>query len=75
VTSRANWRLGEKAHEFHQLNWFIFAVPFGTRITGSLYTTFEPCMMCAATIAFYRVPKVHFAAADPFFDGPPRLDG
>lgn len=25
--------------------------------------------MCAATIAFYRVPKVHFAAADPFFDG------
>jgi tRNA(adenine34) deaminase len=44
-------------------------VPFGTRITGSLYTTFEPCLMCAATIAFYRVPKVHYAAADPFFDG------
>jgi hypothetical protein len=44
-------------------------VPFGTRITGSLYTTFEPCIMCAATIAFYRVPEVHFAAADPFFDG------
>lgn len=44
-------------------------VPFGTRITGSLYTTFEPCFMCAATIAFYRVPEVHFAAADPFFDG------
>lgn len=44
-------------------------VPFGTRITGSLYTTFEPCLMCAATIAFYRVPEVHYAAADPFFDG------
>ena len=44
-------------------------VPFGTRITGSLYTTFEPCIMCAATIAFYRVPEVNFAAADPFFDG------
>ena len=44
-------------------------VPFGTRITGSLYTTFEPCIMSAATIAFYRVPEVHFAAADPFFDG------
>jgi tRNA(adenine34) deaminase len=44
-------------------------VPFGSRITGSLYTTFEPCFMCAATIAFYRVPEVHYAAADPFFDG------
>lgn len=44
-------------------------VPLGTPITGSLYTTFEPCLMCAATIAFYRVPEVHYAAADPFFDG------
>lgn len=44
-------------------------VPFGTRVTGPLYTTFEPCLMCAATIAFYRVPEVHYAAADPFFDG------
>ncbi len=44
-------------------------VAFGRPITGSLYTTFEPCLMCAATIAFYRVPTVHFAAADPFFDG------
>jgi tRNA(Arg) A34 adenosine deaminase TadA len=44
-------------------------VPFGTQVTGSLYTTFEPCLMCAATIAFYRVPELHYAAADPFFDG------
>jgi tRNA(Arg) A34 adenosine deaminase TadA len=44
-------------------------VPFGSRVAGSLYTTFEPCIMCASTIAFYRVPQVHFAAADPFFDG------
>src|SRR5580704_14118911 len=44
-------------------------VPFGTEISGSLYTTFEPCLMCAATITFYRVPEVHYAAADPFFDG------
>jgi tRNA(adenine34) deaminase len=44
-------------------------VPFGTRIVGSLYTTFEPCLMCAAAIAFYRVPNVHYAAADPFSDG------
>jgi tRNA(Arg) A34 adenosine deaminase TadA len=44
-------------------------VPFDTRLTGALYTTFEPCLMCAATIAFYRVPAVHFAAADPYFEG------
>ena len=44
-------------------------VPFGTRITGTLFTTFEPCLMCAAAITFYRVPSVHFAAADPFFEG------
>ena len=44
-------------------------VPFGTRVTGALYTTFEPCLMCAATIAFYRVPQIHYAAADPFSDG------
>jgi hypothetical protein len=44
-------------------------VPFGCRITGPLFTTFEPCLMCAATIAFYRVPEVHFAAADPLFEG------
>jgi tRNA(Arg) A34 adenosine deaminase TadA len=44
-------------------------VPFGTRLTGTLFTTFEPCLMCAATIAFYQVPSVHFAAADPYFEG------
>ena len=44
-------------------------VPFGSEVTGSIYTTFEPCLMCAATIAFYGVPEVHYAAADPFFDG------
>ena len=44
-------------------------VPFCCRLTGTLYTTFEPCLMCAATIAFYRVPSVHFAAADPLFEG------
>ncbi len=44
-------------------------VAFGSPVTGSLYTTFEPCLMCAATIAFYRVPEVHYAVADPFFDG------
>ncbi|HMC38913.1 MAG TPA: nucleoside deaminase [Acidimicrobiales bacterium] len=44
-------------------------VPFGTRPSGALYTTFEPCLMCAATILLYRVSEVHYAAADPVFDG------
>lgn len=44
-------------------------VPFGTRPTGALYTTFEPCLMCAATIVQYRVAEIHYAAADPVFDG------
>lgn len=44
-------------------------VPFGTRVAGSLYTTFEPCLMCASTILLYKVPEVHYAAADPVFDG------
>jgi tRNA(Arg) A34 adenosine deaminase TadA len=35
----------------------------------TLYTTFEPCVMCAATIRTYRLPKVVYAAADPVWDG------
>jgi tRNA(adenine34) deaminase len=35
----------------------------------TLYTTFEPCVMCAATIRIYRLPKVVYAAADPVWDG------
>ncbi len=32
-----------------------------------LYTTLEPCVMCAATIIFLHVDRVHFAAADEYF--------
>jgi tRNA(Arg) A34 adenosine deaminase TadA len=35
----------------------------------TLYTTFEPCVMCAATIRIYQLPKVVYAAADPVWDG------
>lgn len=35
----------------------------------TLYTTFEPCVMCAATIRMYRMPKVLYATADPVWDG------
>jgi tRNA(adenine34) deaminase len=35
----------------------------------TLYTTFEPCLMCASTILTCRIPRVHYGAADPFCDG------
>ena len=34
-----------------------------------LYTTLEPCLMCAATAVFMHVEHVHFAATDEFFEG------
>jgi len=34
-----------------------------------LYTTLEPCLMCAATAIQLKVAHVHFAAADEFFVG------
>jgi tRNA(Arg) A34 adenosine deaminase TadA len=35
----------------------------------TLYTTFEPCAMCATTIRVYRIPRVRYAADDPVWDG------
>ena len=40
-------------------------VPFGTRPTGALYTTFEPCLMCAGAIMHARIARVVYGAADP----------
>ena len=34
-----------------------------------LYTTLEPCLMCAATAMLLKVEHVHFAAHDEFFAG------
>ncbi len=34
-----------------------------------LYTTLEPCLMCAATATFMHVDTVFFASADPYFAG------
>lgn len=34
-----------------------------------LYTTLEPCLMCAGAAIFMHVDTVFFAAADPFFSG------
>jgi tRNA(adenine34) deaminase len=35
----------------------------------TLYTSFEPCLMCASAILQSRIGKVAYAAADPVFDG------
>jgi tRNA(Arg) A34 adenosine deaminase TadA len=36
----------------------------------TIYTTYEPCFMCAATIiGTYHIPKVAFAAYDPSWEG------
>jgi tRNA(adenine34) deaminase len=35
----------------------------------TLYTTFEPCAMCATTMAMYHIARVLYAAADPVWDG------
>jgi tRNA(Arg) A34 adenosine deaminase TadA len=35
----------------------------------TLYTTFEPCLMCASAIMMCNIRRVHYAAADPVFAG------
>jgi hypothetical protein len=44
-------------------------LPLGGATGLSLYTTFEPCLMCASTILQSSITHVHYAAADPVFDG------
>jgi tRNA(Arg) A34 adenosine deaminase TadA len=45
------------------------AVPSDCFDDYTLYTTFEPCLMCASAIIICKVPRVHYAAADPVWDG------
>lgn len=41
-------------------------LPPGEYSGHKLYTAYEPCFMCAATIiGTYHIPKVAFAAYDP----------
>ena len=44
-------------------------LPVGSYDGYTMYTTFEPCVMCAATIRIYRIPHVCYAADDPVWDG------
>ncbi|HEX4906489.1 MAG TPA: nucleoside deaminase [Acidimicrobiales bacterium] len=41
----------------------------GSYVDHTLYTSFEPCLMCASTILVTGIGHVSFAAADPLFDG------
>lgn len=54
-----------------EMNAFAAMEPFFARGLH-LYTTLEPCLMCAATSIQLNVEHVHFAAFDEFFDD---LDG
>ena len=45
------------------------ALPRFTAEGLHLYTTLEPCLMCAATTIMLNVSHVNFAVADEFFEG------
>jgi tRNA(Arg) A34 adenosine deaminase TadA len=44
-------------------------LPIGAAVGCTIYTTFEPCLMCASTIIQCGIGHVHYATADPLFDG------
>ena len=45
------------------------ALPPGSCEHYTLYTSFEPCIMCASAILVAHIPRVRYAATDPLFDG------
>lgn len=45
------------------------SMPWGTTHGVDLYTTLEPCLMCASAIVMMRVGAVHYAAEDAMFAG------
>ena len=44
-------------------------LPVGPTSGLVLYTTLEPCLLCAGAIRLLRVPEVRYAGADPMFEG------
>lgn len=47
----------------------LVALPPGPSAAYTLYTTFEPCLLCASAILIANIPRVCYAAPDPLFDG------
>lgn len=45
------------------------AMPPGSCEQHTLYTTFEPCLMCSSAIMLAHIPRVRYATPDPLFDG------
>lgn len=45
------------------------ALPWRSTHGLHLYTTLEPCLMCASAIVMLQIGTVHFAAADEMFAG------
>lgn len=45
------------------------ATPAGSCDAYTLYTSFEPCLMCASAIMLAHIPRVYYATPDPLFDG------
>ena len=44
-------------------------LPVGDYEGYTLFTTFEPCLMCAGSLRLYGIPQVAYAADDPVWDG------
>jgi tRNA(Arg) A34 adenosine deaminase TadA len=45
------------------------ALPSGPCDAYALFTSFEPCLMCASAVMLVQIPMVHYATPDPLFDG------
>jgi tRNA(Arg) A34 adenosine deaminase TadA len=44
-------------------------LPLGPVAHLTLYTSLEPCLLCAGAIGLMRIPRVRFIAPDPLFTG------
>ena len=44
-------------------------IPFGKTTGLTVYTSLEPCLMCAATMIMLKIGRVYYAGPDPLFDG------
>jgi tRNA(Arg) A34 adenosine deaminase TadA len=77
IVSRGRNRLGEEpsepgvlagSHLAHAEMNALAALRRRSYAGHELFTTREPCLMCASTCVLLRVPVVHFATLDPVFE-------